>query len=129
AARAGAAGSGVQRGIRRALPAAPGSLRRPAADVPANRLVSPPVAPALDVVALVDAGRRDDQDLESVRPGLVAPPGAGRDAHGVPCAELDDLLVALNPAAPAYDDVHLLLLPVRVAVCEAVPGRDALVAQ
>src|SRR4051794_2769941 len=94
-------------------------------------LVSPPVAPALDVFArvLAEIGRADDDDLEALRPGLVASPRAGRDAYRVPLLELDDLVVELHPPAPAQDHVHLLLLLVRVAVRKAIAGRDALVAQ
>src|SRR3954470_614859 len=94
-------------------------------------LVSPPVALALDIFArsAAEAGRADDDDLEAPRPGLVAPPRTGRDAHRVPLLELDDLIVELHPPAPAHDDVHFLLLLVRVAVREAIAGRDALVAQ
>src|SRR5213595_3175049 len=94
-------------------------------------LVSPPVALAIDVFAPSPAeiGRADDEDLEAVRPGLVASPRTGRDAHRVPFIELDDLVVDLHPPAPAHDHVHLLLLLVRVAVRKAIPGRDALVAQ
>src|SRR5881397_3693819 len=94
-------------------------------------LVSPPVALAIDVFArsLAEIGRADDDDLEALRPGLVASPRTGRDAHRVPLLELDDLVVELHPPAPAQDHVHLLLLPVRVAVRKAIAGRDALVAQ
>src|SRR5918996_5302665 len=94
-------------------------------------LVSPPVALAIDVFAriLAEVGRADDEDLEALRPGLVASPHTGRDAHRVPFLELDDLVVDLHPPAPAYDDVHLLLLLVRVAVRKAIAGRDALIAQ
>src|SRR5215203_2534145 len=94
-------------------------------------LVSPPVAPALDVLArsLAEVGRADDDDLEALRPGLVAPPGSRWDAHRVPPLEFDDLVVELHPPAPPQDHVHLLLLPVRVAVRKAIAGRDALVAQ
>src|SRR5918996_4314781 len=94
-------------------------------------LVSPPVALALDVFArsLAEIGRADDEDFEAVRPGLVAPPRTGWDAHRVPLVELDDLVVELHPPAPAHDDVDLLLRRVRVAVREAIAGRDALVAQ
>src|SRR6266702_4483091 len=94
-------------------------------------LVTPPVALALDVFArsLAEVGRADDDDLEAPRPGLVASPRTGRDAHRVPFFELDDLVVELHPPAPAQDHVHLLLLPVRVAVRKAIAGRDALVAQ
>src|SRR5437763_7754457 len=94
-------------------------------------LVSPPVALALDVLArsLAEMGRADDDDLEACRPGLVASPCTGRDAHRVPLLELDDLVVELHPPAPAQDHVHLLLLLVRVAVRKAIAGRDALVAQ
>src|ERR671931_2167386 len=93
-------------------------------------LVSPPVALALDVFArsLAEIGRADDDDLEAPRPGLVASPRTGRDAHRVPLLELDDLVVELHPPTPAHDHVHLLLLLVRVAVRKAIAGRDALVA-
>src|SRR5262245_5377964 len=94
-------------------------------------LVGPPVPLALDVAARVIAeiGRADDEELEALRPGLVASPRTGRDAHRVPLHELDDLVVDLHPPAPAHDHVHLLLRLVRVAVRKAVAGRDALVAQ
>src|SRR4051794_16451011 len=94
-------------------------------------LVSPPVALALDIFArsLAEVGRADDDDLEAPRPGLVASPRTGRDAHRVPFLELEDLVVELHPPAPAQDHVHLLLLLVRVAVGKAIAGRDALVAQ
>src|SRR3954452_12750325 len=94
-------------------------------------LVSPPVALALDVFApsLAETGRADDDDLEALRPGLVATPRTGRNAHRIPLLELDDLVVELHPAAPAQDHVHLLLLAVRVAVRKAIAGRDPLVAQ
>src|SRR4030095_8126256 len=93
--------------------------------------VSPPVAPPVDVPAriLSEIGRADDEELQSLRPGLVASPRTGRDAHRVPFLELHDLVVDLHPPAPAYDHVHLLLLLVRVAVRKAIAGRDALVAQ
>src|SRR4051812_44323849 len=94
-------------------------------------LVRPPVALALDVFtrSVAEIGRADDDDLEAPRPGLVASPRTGRDAHRVPLLELDDLVVELHPPAPAQDHVHLLLLSVRVAVRKAIAGRDALVAQ
>src|SRR2546421_9290199 len=94
-------------------------------------LVSPPVALTLHVFAriLAEIGRADHEDLEALRPGLVASPRTGWDAHHVPLLDLDDLVVELHPPAPAHDHVHLLLLLVSVAVREAIVGRDALVAQ
>src|SRR4029450_12556919 len=85
----------------------------------------------LDVFArsLAEIGRADDKDLEALRPGLVASPGTGRDAHGVPLLEVDDLVVELHPPAPAQDHVYLLLLLVRVAVRKAIAGRNALIAE
>src|SRR5436305_11022480 len=96
-----------------------------------TRLVSPPVALAVDVFAriLAEVGRADDEDLEALWPGLVASPRAGRDAHRVPFFELDDLVIDFHPPAPAQDHIHLLLLHVRVAVRKAIAGRHALVAQ
>src|SRR5688572_14017081 len=99
--------------------------------MPRLALVGPPVAPALDVVArrVAEVGRADDEDLEPLGPGLVAPPRAGRDTDRVPLLEVDDLVVELHPPAPAQDHVDLLLRLVRMAVREPVAGRDALVAQ
>src|SRR3954463_14403189 len=96
-----------------------------------SALVSPPVALTLHVFAriLAEIGRPEDENLEALRPALVASPRAGRDAHHVPLLELDDLVVELHTPAPAHDHVRLLLLLVRVAEREAVAGRDALVAQ
>src|SRR5213594_748401 len=107
------------------------ALRPRRLNVRTTRLVSPPVALAIDVFArsLAEVGRADDEDLEALWPGLVASPRAGRDAHRVPFLELDDLVVDLHPPAPAQDHVHLLLLRVRVPVRKAIAGRDALVAQ
>jgi len=42
--------------------------------------------------AFAEIGRAEDEDLQTVRPGLVASPRAGRDAHRVPFLELDDLV-------------------------------------
>jgi hypothetical protein len=94
-------------------------------------LVSPPVALAIDVFALplTKIGGAEDEDLETLRPGLVASPRSGRHAHRVPLLELDDLVIDLHPPAPAQDHVHLFLLLVRVAVRKAIAGRDALVGQ
>src|SRR5213080_2707140 len=94
-------------------------------------LVSPPVALAIDIFArsVAEIGRADDDNLEAFWPALVSSPRTGRDAHGVPFLELDDLVVDFHPSAPAQDHVHLLLLLVRVAVRKAIAGRDALVAQ
>src|SRR5829696_8725517 len=96
-----------------------------------QRLVSPPIALAFDVFAriLAEIGRAEDEDLEALRPGLVASPRAGRDAHRVPFLELDDLVVELHPPTPAHDHVHLLLRLVCVAVRKAIAGRDALIAK
>jgi len=90
--------------------------------------VSPPVALTLHIAAriLAEIGRTDDEDLEALRPSLVASPRTGRDAHHVPLLDLDDLVVELHPPAPEHDHVDLLLLLVRVAVREAIAGRDAL---
>src|SRR4051794_14834540 len=94
-------------------------------------LVRPPVSLALDVVArsLAEMRCADDDDLEALRPGLVASPRTGRNAHHVPLLERDDLVVEFHPPAPADDHIHLLLLLVGVAVRKSIAGRDALVAQ
>src|SRR5262245_29002173 len=68
---------------------------------PSALLVGPPVALAGDVFAriLAEIRRADDEDLEALRPGLVASPRTGRDAHRVPFLELDDLVVDFHPPA------------------------------
>src|SRR4051794_7405384 len=107
------------------------TLRR----VPARRgerlFAGPPVALPVDVVPrrIAETGRPDDEDLQAVRPGLVATPRARGDTHRVPFLELDDLVVELHAPAPAHDHVDLLLLHMRMAVRKAVAGRDALVAE
>src|SRR5437764_978778 len=92
---------------------------------------APPAGLHFSVLArrLPGVGRPEHDVLEPLAPRLVASPRAGRDAHRVPLRELDDLVVELHPAAPAQDHVDLLLPPVRVAVREAIAGRDALVTQ
>src|SRR3954469_520637 len=87
-------------------------------------LASPPVALAVDVVArsCTEVGRAEDEELEAVRPRLVATPRTRRYAHCIPLCELDDLVVELHPPAAAHDDVHLLLLLVAVAVREPIVG-------
>ena len=96
-----------------------------------RELVSPPAALALDVVArnLAEIGRSVHDELKAFRPGFVASPGTGRDAHRVPLLELHDLVVELHPPAAAHDHIDLLLRLVGVAVWEAMVGRDALIAQ
>src|SRR5215472_7277347 len=74
-------------------------------------------------------GGTEHQELETIRPGLVASPRAGRDAHHVPLLDLDDLVVELHPAAPAHHQVELFLLSMRMPVGEAIAGRDALIAK
>src|SRR5215212_7542679 len=107
------------------------TARNPGASLPRRRLVGPPVALPVDVFARILAEIRcaEDEDLEALRPCLVASPHSGRDTHRVPLLEVDDLVVHLHPPAPAQDDVHLLLRLVGVAVRKAIAGRDALVAQ
>src|SRR3954468_4365570 len=94
-------------------------------------LAGPPVALAVDISAGVrtEIRRADDEELEALRPGLVASPRPRRNAHRIPLRELDDLLVDLHPPAAAHHHVDLLLGRVRVAVRKAIAGRDALVAQ
>src|SRR5262249_45701657 len=94
-------------------------------------LVSPPVALAVHVFAwiLAEIRRANDEQLEALRPGLIASPGAGRDAHRVPLPHLDDLVVEFHPPTPPHHHVDLLLRPVRVAVGKAVAGWDLLMGQ
>src|SRR5262249_12708292 len=58
-------------------------------------LLRPPAAPPVDVSAWIVAeiGRADHEQLEAVRPGLVASPRTGRDANRIPLPQLDDLVV------------------------------------
>src|SRR5262249_22025637 len=93
--------------------------------------IEPPAAPAVDVLARVitEIGGADHENLETVGPGLVAPPGTGRDAHRVPLTELDDLVVELHSPAAPHHHVHLLLRLVAVTVGKAAAGRNTLVGE
>src|SRR4051794_27462910 len=86
---------GMRVSANRLIPRVAGRPRARLDAWPSAVLVSPPVAPAIDVFArsLAEIGRADDEDLEALGPGLVAAPHAGRDAHRVPFPELDDLVV------------------------------------
>lgn len=94
-------------------------------------LVSPPIALSINVLAriLPEIGRAEDEDLEALRPRLVASPRTRRDAHSVPFLDLHDLVAEFHPPAPTNDHIHLLLRPVGMSVRKAITGRDALVGQ
>src|SRR6476646_3916314 len=104
---------------------------QPAVTPAGAALAGPPVAPALDGVAWIVTEVRgaDHQQLQTLGACLVAAPRSRRHAHRVPLAQLDDLVVDLHAPAAADDDVHLLLRPVRMAVGEAIAGRDALMGE
>src|SRR3954452_24364668 len=72
---------------------------------------TPPVATTLDVFApsLAKTGRDDDNEVQALRPCLVASPRTGRNAHCVPLPDLNDLVVELHTPAAAPDHVHLFL--------------------
>src|SRR5262249_522945 len=74
-----------------------------------------------------EIGRPEDEYLEALWSALVTSPRPWRYAHHVPLRDLDDLVVELHSPAPAHHQVNLLLLLMRVAVREAVRGRDALI--
>ena len=83
--------------------------------------IGPPVALAIDVFArnLAEVGRADDEDLEALRPGLVASPRTRWDSNRVPLSELDDLVIASFNTGPGattlpiriYSQVRLGLSP------------------
>ena len=84
----------------------------------------------MDIFARILAvGRADVEDLETLRPGLVASPGARRDADRVPFLELlDELVVDFIRPLPRRDHVNLRS---RFASgrTESDIGRDAVVAK
>ena len=73
-------------------------------------------------------GRCRRDQLEPVRPGLERAHDVRGDADDVPRAEVDDLVVELDPARAADDDVGLLLLAVAMAERRAEAGAVAEVA-
>src|SRR5438445_217412 len=79
--------------------------RRPSLSCP---LVGPPVL--LDLgVAGAGTRRADREQLEPVGPGLEGARRVLRHAHRIPLAEVDDLVLELDPAAARENDVDLLL--------------------
>ena len=103
-------------------------IRRASAD---RLSVDPPVPLPLHVFArvLAQGGCAEDEDLEALGAGLVPSPRTRWNAHDVPLLDVDDLVVELHSPAAAHDDEHLFLRLVRMAVREAVVGRNPLVAQ
>ena len=67
----------------------------------------------------------DGEELQALGPGLEGPRRRGRDADGVQRADVAELVVELDPAAPAQDDVDLLGGGVAVGERAALPGPQA----
>src|SRR5262249_53157138 len=122
--RAGA-GPGALRGA--PGPGVPQAARAARALV-APGLVRPPPLEHLGVLVL-RVGRAEGEHLGAVGAALHAAGEAGADAHGVPGAELEDVVLELDPGVAVDDDVDLLLLGVAVAEGDAVARRDLEVAQ
>src|SRR3954447_13449988 len=92
---------------------------------PLTGLVRPP---ALEHLAIALDVRPGGEQLHAVGARLELAHRGRRDAHDVPRAQLDDLLVDLHAAGPGEDDVHLLGLPVAVAEPGSLAGVHAVVA-
>jgi trehalose 6-phosphate phosphatase len=88
-------------------------------------VLGPPTLLDLGVVVLGDR-RADGQDLEPVVARLGTAPDAGRDADEVALGEIDDVVADLHPPAATDDDVHLLLVSVRVPERHSEPGGEDL---
>src|SRR5439155_1258692 len=106
--------------------------RRPAAaagDLPPRLtgLLGPEVRGRHAVAALGPIGA-DRDHLEAVGARLERADDLRREADDVPPAQLDDLVVELDPAGAVDDDVHLLLLAVVVPHRRADAGPVAEVA-
>src|SRR4051794_14968587 len=85
-------------------------------------LLLPPARRHLRFVRILAGAEREV--LEPVRACLEVPHRALRDADRVPLRELDDLVLDLDPAGAADDDVDLLLGLVLVAEGDAEAGRE-----
>src|SRR3954453_4458940 len=79
-------------------------------------------------VAALGLGAADGDDLEAIGTGLESAHDVRSDAHDVPLAQLDRLVVELDPARAADHDVGLLLLAVAVPTGGPAARRVAEVA-
>src|SRR5918996_815267 len=89
--------------------------------------VVPPALLELRVAGTRVRGAEEDQ-LDAVRPALDVAHRLRRDPDRVPLLHLDHLVVELHAARAAHDDVHLLLLLVRVPPRHALSRRDLQIA-
>ena len=78
-----------------------GGLRTPAAAAGATKPASGHWPPCHHAVAALGLGAADGDDVEPVGTGLERAHDLGRDAHDVPLAQLEDLVVEQHPAEPA----------------------------
>jgi len=94
---------------------------------PAGQLLFVPEAGlGLHTVAALGAVAADGDEVQAVRGRLRARANGGRrDTNCVPTAQLDDLVVELDPARASDNDVDLLLLPMAVALLAAETGAGA----
>src|SRR3954447_20395192 len=87
----------------------------------------PPVGHA-DAVAAFRAIGSDRDDLDAFRACLERTDRGRSDPHDIPRAQVDDVVVQLDPARPAHHEICLLLLAVAVAHSAVVAGPVAEVA-
>src|SRR5687768_11221719 len=92
-----------------------------------NRTIGYPegsVPKALDDLGVALVARAEREQLEALRPRFGHPRHPRREADRVHLAELDDLVVELDPAAAREHDVDLLGLVVSVGERLALAGLD-----
>src|SRR6476646_3879105 len=90
-----------------------------------SALARPPVLEHLAVALDMRAGR---EQLHPVRAGLELADRGRRDAHDVAGAQVEDLVVDLDPARAVQHDVHLLGLPVAMTEARALARLHPVVA-
>jgi len=69
--------------------------------------------------------RTEGEKLQALLSGLEGPRCRGRYANGVQRTDVQELIVELDPAAPAENDVDLLGIGMSMCEGAALPGEQA----
>src|SRR5262245_15344011 len=95
---------------------------------PFDSSLAPPAWNHLDVGA-ARARRAEDEELDAIRARLECARDARGNPHGVPAAEIANIVVEPHAATPADDHVQLFLLVVAMPEGASRTGRKPLVAE
>jgi hypothetical protein len=84
--------------------------------------ISPGVCDRLAVSGVVSA---EGEKLQAIMSGLERPRRRGRYSNGVQRADVDELVIELDPAAPVENDVDLLGVGMAMREWAALAGKQA----